>query len=438
MAENTLGFTLWLLLNDQEFLKQNPKLRSDLFPRGSSRYLAGLSLSQWQESHHVVTPTIVELATETETAALKRAGAEKDAVREVYGQIQEAYYVDPTSLPLTRKLCRDWLEKRAVQSAIQQADEAVGRGDLNAAHKHLSGAMLPVVQEEPQTHLSMVTTDFLQTLRKPKAGAIPTGFTDLDQCWSGGYREGEVGMLAGHTGVGKSQGLCAMTAHAFWEGANVVYYTYELSPEQIKERIALGILGLGKDDTHEDWVTELTRAARNRKREIPMADIDIRNSEQTWPAIMAYLEEYKVFWGKYPDVLMLDSADDVAPLANAGDQQWQQLTEAYTFLRRQAQHLKIRIWSTAQLKQEAVEKARVSLKHIGYAFGKAQKAHYVLGLAQTEQDKNHIEGPKIQLYVLKDSLHGTTGGHLECAARFGFGQNGYPGYSVEYTHNLPI
>ena len=433
-----MGFALWLLLNDEEFLKQNPKLSATLFPRGSSRYLAGLSLSQWQENRHVVTPLIVELVTENDTVALRRAGADKDAVREVYAEITTAFYVDPASLPITRKVCREWLEKRALQGAIQQADEAIKGGDLGKAHLHLSGAMLPVVQEEPATHLSMVTKDFLKGVREPKEGAIPTGFPELDQCWGGGYRPGEVGMVAGHTGVGKSQVLCAIAAEAFWEGANVVYYTYELSPEQIKNRIALGILGKGKDDTHDDWSTELERSAQVRKRPVPLADIDIRNGEQTWPAIMGYLEEYKGYWGKYPDVLCMDSADDVAPLPNGGEQQWQQLTEAYTFMRRQAQRMKIRIWSTAQLKQEAVEKARVSLRHIGYAFGKAQKAHYVLGLAQTEQDKNHIEGPKIQVYVLKDSLHGTTGGHLECAARFGFGENGYPGYSVEYVHSLPL
>jgi hypothetical protein len=72
-------------------------------------------------------------------------------------------------------------------------------------------------------------------------------------------------------------------------------------------------------------------------------------------------------------------------------------------------------------------------------FAKAQKSHYVLGLAQREEDRHHVNGPKMHLYVLKDSDNGgTTGAWLECAADSGVGDNGFPGLVVEKVHDLPI
>jgi hypothetical protein len=144
----------------------------------------------------------------------------------------------------------------------------------------------------------------------------------------------------------------------------------------------------------------------------------------TWPDLTADLSAYKDEHGKYPDVLILDSADDIAPLKNrqAGHED---LKDAYIYLRNLAQEKKLRVWTSGQLTRDAVAKARVSLRQVGGAYAKAQKVHYVIAFL-------------ITIDVLKDSLHGTTGALLEARTEFGRGINGFPGIEVTQSHNLPI
>lgn len=445
-AQSALGYTLWLLLNDEEFLRLNEAITPDVFPRGSGRFLAGLALDNWSKNHTLVGSTVVELATEGDTSALRKAGAQAAQAASIYVDICSLYAVDAIDLPATRAICTTWLERRTMQVAIDKATAALGSGDMAGARSHLGSAELIQHALSKSVTLNVNTPDFLKAMRTPKVGAIPTGFADLDKAWDGGYRPGELGMVVAPTGVGKTMALCAMAARAAWEGANVLFYTYELTPEQIKDRISLAILERGRGSLQDEWDVELLRAAiRRGNTTVPPFDVDVRNDAQTWPALVASLEEYKRKWTKYPDVLFLDSPDDIAPMFKR-EKSYEALRDAYTYLRLNILEAKgIRGWTSGQVNRDGIDKAAgknsvhggVTLRFIGDAFAKAQKSHYVLAFAQSQVDKQVQPDPEIQLYVLKDSLWGTTGAWLQCSAKFGAGSNGYAGFEIDNVYNLP-
>ena len=438
-ANDTTFYAAWLICHDADFARQNANLRVEVFPRGSLRYLVGLALREWRDHRVPLTEAAVNVATENDAAALRRSATDKKQAREVYKMLQEGYTVEADGLASVRDFARQWIERRHILLAAEQAGEAAGKGKLDEARTILGTAQL---FGEQATHnrarLNANSKDFLAVLRKPKPGAFSLGLPELDKAWEGGYRRGDLGMILAPTGVGKSMFLCHLAAQAFWLGAYVLYYTFELTPVQIRDRIALAILERGKSQIKGDWGTEVLRAAQTYGLPAaPPTQIDIRGDMITWPGLIADLEECKATNGKYPDLLLLDSADDIVPL-HQRDRTHEQLKDAFVFMRTEiAQRRRIRTWTSGQLNREAVEKARVNLKNIGDAFAKAQKSHYVLGMSQTQQDREHIDGPKLSIYVLKDSNHGTAGASLECAAMFGHGNDGYPGFEVERTHHLP-
>ena len=118
---------------------------------------------------------------------------------------------------------------------------------------------------------------------------------------------------------------------------------------------------------------------------------------------------------------------------------WEELRDIFTTLRSEvAQRRRIPVWTTGQTTREAVDKAKVSLRHVGDAFAKAQRAHYVLGLAQGEKERDAEDGPHMNVYVLKDTLHGTRGGWLRCFTTFGRGGDGFAGLETLATYSLPV
>lgn len=438
MADETIFHTVWLLLRDKEFLSHHAAISPNVFPRGSMRWLVSQSLKSWKGRHKRLTAATVALLAESDAPGLQRNQTTAEQVCRAYDDLCNAYAVPQEGREEARELCREWLERRTMGLALERAGNAVEQGDVNAARAILDMTRPAAVDDQPQLVLSAGTADFLQTVREPKPGAIPFGLEELDRLWEGGHRGGELGIIAGSTGIGKSMSLAFLAQSAYWAGATVMYYTFELTVEQIKERIALAMLAKGKRDVHGEWADELARRARILgKKTPPPGIIDIRGGTKSLPDLAADLDEFKRVNGAYPDLLLLDSLDDLAPLdkQKAG---WEQLKEAYTWARKLALKNNIHIWTATQLTRDAVEKARVSLKQIGEAYAKAQRAHYVIGLAQTPEDKQHEDGPKIHLYVLKDSLHGTVGAWLELSAAYGNGDNGYAGYEVDYTHGLPV
>lgn len=429
-----MGHTLWLMLHDEEFMRTTD-VPANVFPRGSARFIADLAATTWDSHRTLVDDTLFDLAVEGDTTALKRSATDVDQAVAAYVNLDN-FAIQPQSLPVARERCREWVENRVLELQVARASQAIDQGRPSDARAHI-GAMLSV-RRNGYAGGEHINVDQIPLRKAPLPGAIPTGLEALDRAWEGGYRPGELGMVAAATGVGKSMMLCAMAAEAYWRGANVLYYTFELSAQQIKERIMAGILQKSYMSI-TDWQDELLNTGQNLYglNIPPGSDIDIRTEPQTWPEIMSDLEQYKRDWGKYPDVLMLDSADDVAPLSESDQAEHAQLKKTFTWLRDQTMSKNLRVWTSAQLTRDAVEKAYVNLKNIGGAYAKAQKSHYVLGFAQTDHQRNDPAGPKMMLYVLKDSLHGTGHGALELKANFGFGGNGYPGYEVLDTQGLP-
>ena len=160
-------------------------------------------------------------------------------------------------------------------------------------------------------------------------------------------------MVVAPTNVGKSMLLSMMAAEAWWAGGHSMYFTYELTPEQIQHRIALATLGKGKNMVHDTWPNELDWVMRQRGLSaLPNSRLEIHDSEDagSWPDIEMQLERFGDAHGTYPQVIFLDSADDV-PFRGKFEKRHEGLTDTYTYLRNLAHEKNIAIWSTGQLNQ---------------------------------------------------------------------------------------
>lgn len=433
---DTMLHATWLMLHDTEFIRRHRSVDPKAWPLGPMRYLIALSLKNFDKHATPLTAAVVDLELESDSTQLRRNRTEAAMVRRVFRDL-DFCAVEPDGLPAAREYSSAWVQRRSMLTKISGAEAALDRGELAAAEELLRVPAPVDDRSEPLTRddAAFAIAAGLHTSRK---GSIPTGFYDLDRAWGGGIRKAELGILAATTGVGKSQMLAAFAGESFWAGKHSLTYTFELTKEQMLERITLACLQSGKYDLDiNNLPAAWAREARNRRVERFKGNYTVREGASTWSQIEADVEDYKRDNGKYPDLLCLDSADDITSPGKY-DAEWMALKASYRHMRTWAQEKKIAVWTTSQLKQEAVEKARVNLRHIGSAFAKAQLVHYVLGMAQTPEEKGDPGGPILNIYVLKDSLHGTTGGWLRCRATFGDGENGYPGAELMEARGLPL
>jgi replicative DNA helicase len=75
----------------------------------------------------------------------------------------------------------------------------------------------------------------------------PTGFPTLDDALFGGLGPGEIGVVLGYTGRGKSIVLCNLAAEAITHDKPVVFYTFELQEIDVALRMASRLSGMPID-----------------------------------------------------------------------------------------------------------------------------------------------------------------------------------------------
>jgi replicative DNA helicase len=95
----------------------------------------------------------------------------------------------------------------------------------------------------------------------PAAGTVATGFPTLDKLLGGGLRRGDLVVLGGDVGVGKSALALAFALRAAEAGRKVEFYSAEMEPERILER-ALAIEGRASiDQLRSGEMDDETRAS---------------------------------------------------------------------------------------------------------------------------------------------------------------------------------
>jgi hypothetical protein len=430
LENDVIFFAVNLLLRDLRFVQAHGgRFPHTLFPKGPLQALAALGLEQGQHYRRTVSPTVLAVCLNGGWGPPDLYGTTDEEMRAIYQDLSN-FSVDDDARPRVVELVLAWARQRQMGQALDESQRALSRGDEEGAAAALSAARKPFAGEQEPLRLDR---DFQQAMTPLPENAIPTGFVSIDRGWYGGVRPGELAIALAVTNLGKTQVLCFFSAVAYKTNHRVLLYTFEVNPKQVLRRIVSAVLRRPAGNVPVEEGPELLEQIK-RNRQLNGADIEIRGGTKSVGDLLLDLEELDQE-GRKPHVILLDSADDLIPR-----QTYQTLYmtqgELYADLRRLALDADIAIWSTTQATREAIEQARISLKHMGDSFWKARRAHYVLGFSQTEQQRDEPFGPYMDLHILKDSEHGTAGRRFQLRPQFGRGGEGWPGFEeVEHVND---
>jgi replicative DNA helicase len=216
---------------------------------------------------------------------------------------------------------------------------------------------------------------------------IPTGFPSLDRMLGGGIRRGDLIVLGGDVGSGKSAFALAVALRVSQAGRKAVFFSGEMSTERMLERV-LAIEGRVRvDDLRQGVPNDIARAsvgaAAVRMRDgLPRLDV--------LPAGIAELEDE--LDGSKNDLVVVDSLQWLARGSGNTDEE---LADAVRRLKKLAVARHCAILVTSQLPQlEARDDRRPTLDDFG-TMG-AVKHHADLVLALFREDmydrRREIEG----------------------------------------------
>jgi hypothetical protein len=259
-------------------------------------------------------------------------------------------------------------------------------------------------------HFGQQALDIPQLVRGSKlyGSKVATKISTLDTCLHDGLAQGELGMVVGYTGRGKSVTLVNFAAAAIEAGLPVVYYTFELHEVDVALRLAARLTRTTTDEIVADdaeYYQKMTQLIMGTNGDGPKVRI------KYWPpktvrvsAIRSHLSRLKSVDGVVPALVLVDYADKLIGSRHVGET-YGEMGDVCDGLIGIANDFEVPLWTASQVRREKtiVDKLDkpdyiLDLDSIADSFRKATDADTVITLNQTRMEKDAGE---IRLFTAK-------------------------------------
>jgi replicative DNA helicase len=231
--------------------------------------------------------------------------------------------------------------------------------------------------------------------REDNRGPIPFPWDVFNNITQGGIGKGELGIVFGNPGGGKSWAVIAMAAHAAKLGYNVLYYTLELSETYVARRIDANLLNIPVDQITkyrtevENIVSELP--GKIKVKEFPSGKTTLDNIEQ-------HIEQLKTQYEFIPNIIIIDYID---LLKNSARDRLEGTEDIYTSIRGLARELGLPIITPSQANRTGAKSDIIEGDNIAGSYSKLMIGDIVVSLARNRKDK--LEGTG-RWHIMKNRL----------------------------------
>ena len=232
---------------------------------------------------------------------------------------------------------------------------------------------------------------------------IATGFPSLDRMLGGGLRGGDLVVLGGDVGSGKSALALAIAMRVAQHRTAVTFYSGEMSTDRLLER-ALAIEGRVRvDDLRVGVVNEVARASVGAAA-VRMRDVMPHFEIVPEAGLTGLLEDFE---RTRPDLCVVDSLQSLARGVRAADEE---ISDAVRRLKITAVQLNIAILATSQLPLlSARDDRRPQLDDFGALGAVKHHADVVLGLFREDMYERRREIEGATELIVRKNRNGSTG-----------------------------
>lgn len=211
---------------------------------------------------------------------------------------------------------------------------------------------------------------------------IPTGWPEIDTILGGGNSGGELSVIIGPTGAGKSYILVSQGAAAIKQGKTVIHYTLELKDTAVARRYDACLTNTDLSDLKQFKEQVKTR----------IADIPGRLIIKQYPTKTASVQTIRNHLNKMkargidPDVIILDYGD-LLKVVNSSGAKHDDLGDIFEELRGLGGEFGCPLLTATQTNRGGLDAEIVTLGDIADAYSKCFCADFIFTMSRTAEDK---------------------------------------------------
>jgi len=404
------GFQLKVLgafLTDKKFiLNARDLIRSEYFDSDAHKWIIETIIKYFDKYHTTITMDILKVELQkVENDILQTAV--KSELRGCYESTQE-------DLAYVQEEFITFCKNQELKSALLNSADLLNQGDFDGIRNMIERAMRAGMDKNIGHEYNK---DVESRYRQDYRPTIPTPWPVLNEGIQGGWGPGDLIIVFGNPGGGKSWTMVAAAAHAVQLGFNVNYYTLELGEDYVGKRFDCYFTGYSIEDVNKHR-PEVEKIVSNLKGKLIVKEYPPKGASIN--TIKSHIQKC-IDMDHKPDMVIIDYVDYLkAPSKSRFTERKDEIDDVFIATKGLAKELKIPILTPSQVNRMGAKDDVIEGDKAAGSYDKMMVADICLSLSRKKEDKVLGTG---RIHVMKnrygmdgmtyDAKVDTNNGHIE-------------------------
>jgi replicative DNA helicase len=372
------------LLTHKEFLQNiNDVLSDEYFSNPAHKWVINEIIKYYEKYHTTISMDILKVEMKKLTNEVLKVSVKE--------QLREAYRADIEDLAYVQEEFSTFCKNQQLKKALLNSVDLLKAGDYDSI-KYMIESAMKAGQDKNIGH--EYKKDSESRYREDHRKIVPTPWEPINELVQGGLGNGDLGLIFGNPGGGKSWTLVALGGFAIQMGYNVIHYTLELSESYTGRRYDAFFTGISVDqlDQHKDKVDAISAELPGELiiREYPMGKTTIHTIE-------SHIQKVKDL-GIEPDLIIIDYIDLLSTRKRNVDRKGE-IDDIYTSTKGLARELNIPIWSVSQVNRAGAKDNIIEGDKAAGSYDKMMITDLSISLSRKKEDKVNGTG---RLHIMKN------------------------------------
>jgi replicative DNA helicase len=371
------GFQLKVLgslLTDKKFLLNvRDVLHESYFDADAHKWIINQIIYYFDTYHNTVTMDVLKVEIQKLENELLQI-----AVKE---ELRNSYVASQDDLEYVQEEFTTFCKNQEMKGAILASADLLKEGDFDGIRNMVDKAMKAGMDKNIGHEYNK---DIEARYREDYRPTIPSPWPILNDGIQGGFGPGDLGIVFGNPGGGKSWCMVAIAAHAVQLGHNVNFYTLELGEDYVGKRFDCYFTGFGIDTINEnrDKVTSVVEGLKGK-----LIVKEYAPKSATVNTIKSHIQKCMDMDHK-PDLVIIDYVDYLRPPSKGRySERKDEIDDVFIATKSLAKDLKIPILTPSQVNRMGAKDSVIEGDKAAGSYDKMMVADICLSLSRQKEDK---------------------------------------------------
>ena len=371
------GFQLKVLgslLTDKAFLLTvRDVLQQDYFDSDAHKWIINEIVGYFDKYHTTVTMDVLKVELQKPDNDILKVALKEE--------LRNSYQASQDDLEYVQEEFATFCKNQEMKQAILNSTDLLKAGDFDGIRNTIEKAMKAGMDKNIGHEYNKDVETRYRTDYRP---TVPSPWPILNDSIQGGFGPGDLAIVFGNPGGGKSWTMVAIAAHAVKLGYKVNYYTLELGEDYVGKRFDCYFTGYSIDEVNKHR-KEVQTQVNNLKGRLIVKEYAPKNA--TVNTIKSHIQKCTDMDHK-PDLVIIDYVDYLrAPSKGKFAERKDEIDDVFIATKGLAKELKIPIITPSQVNRMGAKDNVIEGDKAAGSYDKMMVADLCLSLSRQREDK---------------------------------------------------